>query len=185
MRWLSRHRFDKTDDTGDAPDHAGPDREPATAGGQAVAAARSAERRFLPRSCSSAHLFGNGSVPGNHCLPAPCQCQKNSRRRRDQASEDHAANRCAGGAEQGKETGKTEVQQHHETGPLPFLSQNDIDELARRGMPEKRPGDDSVTLDTDEFKFMSYNRWLKVKVEQCSVIPSLRQYPDTRERSSS
>jgi protein TonB len=57
-------------------------------------------------------------------------------------------------------------------GPLPFLSQADIDELARKGMPEKRPGDDSVTLDTDEFKFLSYNRWLKYKVE------SVLQYPE-------
>jgi len=76
------------------------------------------------------------------------------------------------GAELGKETGKTGTQQHKETGPLPFLTQNDIDELARKGMPKKRPGDDSVTLDTDEFKFMSYNRWLKVKVE------SVLQYPE-------
>jgi periplasmic protein TonB len=76
------------------------------------------------------------------------------------------------GAEQGKETGKTGAQQHKETGPLPFLTQNDIDELARKGMPQKRPGDDSVTLDTDEFKFLSYNRWLKVKVE------SVLQYPE-------
>jgi protein TonB len=77
------------------------------------------------------------------------------------------------GAEQGKETGKTGVQQHHEIGPLPFLTQNDIDELARRGMPEKRPGDDSITLDTDEFKFISYNRWLKVKVESVLHYPEL------------
>jgi protein TonB len=82
------------------------------------------------------------------------------------------------GAEQGKETGKTGVQQqsatqHSATGPLPFLTQNDIDELARRGMPEKKPGDDSVTLDTDEFKFMSYNRWLKVKVESVLHYPEL------------
>jgi protein TonB len=78
-----------------------------------------------------------------------------------------------GGAEQGKETGKTGAQQQKkETGPLPFLTQNDIDELARKGMPVKRPGDNSVTLDTDEFKFMSYNRWLKVKVE------SVLQYPE-------
>ncbi len=76
------------------------------------------------------------------------------------------------GAEQGKETGKTGAQQHKETGPLPFLTQNDIDELARKGMPQKRPGEDSVTLDTDEFKFMSYNRWLKIKVE------SVLQYPE-------
>ena len=76
------------------------------------------------------------------------------------------------GAEQGKETGKTGAQQRKETGPLPFLTQNDIDELARKGMPQKRPGEDSVTLDTDEFKFMSYNRWLKVKVE------SVLQYPE-------
>jgi protein TonB len=82
------------------------------------------------------------------------------------------------GAEQGKETGKTGVQQHSSTqqsatGPLPFLTQNDIDELARRGMPEKRPGDDSITLDTDEFKFISYNRWLKVKVESVLHYPEL------------
>jgi protein TonB len=76
------------------------------------------------------------------------------------------------GAVQGTKTGKTGVRQQSATGPLPFLTQNDIDELARRGMPEKKPGDDSVTLDTDEFKFMSYNRWLKVKVE------SVLQYPE-------
>lgn len=58
-------------------------------------------------------------------------------------------------------------------GPLPFLSQTDIDELARKGMPEKRPGDDSVTLDTDEFKFISYNRWLKYKVESVLKYPEL------------
>jgi periplasmic protein TonB len=63
-----------------------------------------------------------------------------------------------------RETGK---------GPLPFLSQADIDELARKGMPEKRPGDDSVTLDTDEFKFISYNRWLKYRVESVLRYPEL------------
>ncbi len=79
-----------------------------------------------------------------------------------------------GGAEEGKTTGKTApAQTHKQTGPLPFLTQNDIDELARKGMPEKRPGDDSVTLDTDEFKFMSYNRWLKVKVESVLKYPEL------------
>ena len=78
------------------------------------------------------------------------------------------------GAEQGKESGKkTAPLSHKETGPLPFLSQNDIDELARKGMPEKKPGDDSVTLDTDEFKFISYNRWLKVKVESVLKYPEL------------
>jgi protein TonB len=78
------------------------------------------------------------------------------------------------GAEQGKETGKTGAQPHTDagTGPLPFLTQKDIDELARKGMPEKSPGDNSVTLDTDEFKFISYNRWLKYKVE------SVLQYPE-------
>jgi len=58
-------------------------------------------------------------------------------------------------------------------GPLPFLSQADIEEYARRGMPQGKPGDDSVTLDTDEFKFMSYNRWLKVKVESILRYPEL------------
>lgn len=76
------------------------------------------------------------------------------------------------GAELGKDTGKTGAPPLKESGPLPFLTQNDIDELARKGMPQKRPGEDSVTLDTDEFKFMSYNRWLKVKVE------SVLQYPE-------
>ncbi len=65
------------------------------------------------------------------------------------------------------------VSPNKETGPLPFLSQADIDELARKGMPERRPGDNSVTLDTDEFKFMSYNRWLKIKVENVLQYPEL------------
>jgi protein TonB len=79
-----------------------------------------------------------------------------------------------GGAEQGKETGKTAPPlTQKQTGPLPFLSQRDIDELARKGMPEKKPGDDSVTLDTDEFKFISYNRWLKIKVESVLKYPEL------------
>jgi protein TonB len=84
------------------------------------------------------------------------------------------------GAEQGKERGKTgtkpgteSLPSHNQTGPLPFLSQNDIDELARKGMPEKQPGDDSVTLDTDEFKFISYNRWLKIKIESVLKYPEL------------
>jgi protein TonB len=77
------------------------------------------------------------------------------------------------GADQGKETGKTGIEPHKQTGPLPFLTQNDIDELARKGMPEKKPGDESVTLDTDEFKFMSYNRWLKIKVESVLHYPEI------------
>ncbi|OGW46497.1 MAG: hypothetical protein A2078_01715 [Nitrospirae bacterium GWC2_57_9] len=84
------------------------------------------------------------------------------------------------GAEQGKETGKTPEAgksgigpEQHKNGPLPFLSQNDIDELARKGMPLRKPGDDSVTLDTDEFKFISYNRWLKIKVESVLKYPEL------------
>jgi protein TonB len=77
------------------------------------------------------------------------------------------------GAEQGKETGKPGIKPLEKPGPLPFLTQNDIDELARRGMPAKRPGDESVTLDTDEFKFISYNRWLKLKVESVLRYPEL------------
>lgn len=60
-----------------------------------------------------------------------------------------------------------------EKGPLPFLTQRDIDALARKGMPPRAPGDDSVTLDTDEFKFISYNRWLKIKVESRLRYPEL------------
>ncbi len=77
------------------------------------------------------------------------------------------------GAERGTETGKTGARPSKETGPLPFLTQNDIDVLARKGMPAKKPGDNSVTLDTDEFKFISYNRWLKVKVESILHYPEL------------
>lgn len=58
-------------------------------------------------------------------------------------------------------------------GPLPFLSQADIDAFARKGMPAKKPGEESVTLDTDEFKFISYNRWLKIKVESVLRYPEL------------
>jgi protein TonB len=79
------------------------------------------------------------------------------------------------GAEQGKESGTAiaPVAPHAAAGPLPFVSQKDIEELARKGMPGKRPGDDSVTLDTDEFKFISYNRWLKIKVESMLRYPEL------------
>ncbi len=76
------------------------------------------------------------------------------------------------GAEQGAQKGKPGTVPK-QTGPLPFLTQNDIDELARKGMPAKQPGDDSVTLDTDEFKFISYNRWLKIKVESVLKYPEL------------
>jgi periplasmic protein TonB len=81
-----------------------------------------------------------------------------------------------GGAEEGKETGKPGtgvLQTPKHAGPLPFLTQNDIDTLARKGMPAKQPGDDSVTLDTDEFKFISYNRWLKIKIESVLKYPEL------------
>jgi protein TonB len=40
-------------------------------------------------------------------------------------------------------------------------------------MPARQPGDESVTLDTDEFKFISYNRWLKVKIESMLKYPQL------------
>jgi len=63
--------------------------------------------------------------------------------------------------------------EEHKQGPLPFLTQKDIDRLARKGMPPKKPGEESVTLDTDEFKFISYNRWLKVKVESILHYPEL------------
>lgn len=72
------------------------------------------------------------------------------------------------------DTGKIEPGVHKAgKGPLPFLSQADIDEFARKGMPAKKPGEDSVTLDTDEFKFISYNRWLKIKVESVLKYPEL------------
>lgn len=77
-----------------------------------------------------------------------------------------------GGGEKGTGSGKT-APKTTEPGPLPFLTQNDIDDLARKGMPERKPGDNSVTLDTDEFKFISYNRWLKVKVESVLAYPEL------------
>lgn len=77
-----------------------------------------------------------------------------------------------GGGEKGTGSGRT-TPKTAEPGPLPFLTQNDIDDLARKGMPERKPGDNSVTLDTDEFKFISYNRWLKVKVESVLAYPEL------------
>jgi protein TonB len=83
------------------------------------------------------------------------------------------------GSEQGTESGTAiaPVAPHAGTGagagPLPFVSQKEIEELARKGMPGKRAGDDSVTLDTDEFKFISYNRWLKIKVESMLRYPEL------------
>jgi len=77
-----------------------------------------------------------------------------------------------GGGEKGTGSGKA-APKGDLPGPLPFLSQADIDDLARKGMPERKPGENSVTLDTDEFKFISYNRWLKVKVESVLTYPEL------------
>ena len=79
------------------------------------------------------------------------------------------------GGEQGGATGKTgpAAPNQKQAGPLPFVTQNDIDQLARKGMPARQPGDESVTLDTDEFKFMSYNRWLKIKIESVLKYPEL------------
>jgi protein TonB len=83
-----------------------------------------------------------------------------------------------GGAEQGGEqggaTGKTgPANAEKKTERLPYVTQNYVDELARKGMPARQPGDESVTLDTDEFKFISYNRWLKVKIESMLKYPQL------------
>ena len=39
-----------------------------------------------------------------------------------------------------------------EKGPLPFLTQRDIDELARKGMPPRPPGEDAESLDPEECK---------------------------------
>jgi periplasmic protein TonB len=78
------------------------------------------------------------------------------------------------GPEQGGVSGKNGAAlSPAESGPLPFLTQRDIDELARKGMPERAPGDNSVTLDTDEFKYISYNRWLKIRVESVLRYPEL------------
>lgn len=83
------------------------------------------------------------------------------------------------GSPDGSEKSKEHIDQsrlgtsHLGKGPLPFLSQADIDTLAKKGMPEAKPGDDSVTLDTGEFKFISYNRWLKVRVESVLRYPEL------------
>ena len=77
------------------------------------------------------------------------------------------------GADQGAATGKKGTAAHPPPGPLPFLSQQDIDALARKGMPAQKPGDDSVTLDTDEFKYLSYNKWLKIRVESVLHYPEL------------
>lgn len=82
----------------------------------------------------------------------------------------------AGGGEAGTGKGGKGITEPGE-GPgrstLPFLTQADIDEYARKGMPPKKPGEESVTLDTDEFKFISYNRWLKIKVESNLHYPEL------------
>jgi protein TonB len=75
-------------------------------------------------------------------------------------------------AEKGGYTGSAAPQAQNKKGPLPFLSQRDIDELAHRGRP-KDSGRDSVTLDTNEFKYISYNRWLKIKIESVLKYPEL------------
>jgi periplasmic protein TonB len=118
-------------------------------------------------------------LPGERTLPRPAPDQVPTPRKFGTSDEIRLPKmlpRIGGptGGEQGKEQGKsTPKKSPNETGPLPFLTQRYIDELARKGMPAKKPGDDSITLDTDEFKFMSYNRWLTIKIESILRYPEL------------
>ncbi len=120
------------------------------------------ERILPPTSVPTPKKFGTSeevSVPKTERTPGLGQPDGSKQGTKDTGK--------GGGAAPGEGIGE------RHKGPLPFLSQADIDEFARRGMPERKPGDDSVTLDTDEFKFMSYNRWLKVKVESILKYPEL------------
>lgn len=116
----------------------------------------------IPRPVSPERI-----VPPKH-LPVPRKFGTASDVQLPKSIPDHG---LPDGGERGKDTGKSIVPKAKS--PLPFLTQRDIDELARKGMPGKKPGDNSVTLDTDEFKFISYNRWLKIKVESVLRYPEL------------
>lgn len=79
------------------------------------------------------------------------------------------------GAQKGSDanSGTSSAQPGKHAGPLPFLSQNDIDALARKGLPEKKPGDDTVTLNTDEFKYIAYTRWLDLRLNEKLHVPEI------------
>ena len=90
-----------------------------------------------------------------------------------------AAHRIPEGAEEGKETGKTPKAARPgrtdstRAARSPSFPRTISTSLRARACRHRKPGDDSVTLDTDEFKFISYNRWLKIKVESDLKYPEL------------
>ena len=93
------------------------------------------------------HPFPNASFRKNRFRPTPCRRRRNSAKvTRSSCPKTLPRTGVPEGAEQGKAAGKaTTPLSQKRTGPLPFLTQNDIDELAGEGMPEKC-GDDWVTL---------------------------------------
>ena len=140
-----------------------------------VVAEQPVPRRVVPEQPAPRPVIPERPLPPN-AVPMPKKFGKDDTVRLPKTT---AQSGKPEGSEQGTESGTAiaPVAPHTGTGagaqPLPFVSQKEIEELARKGMPGKREGDDSVTLDTDEFKFISYNRWLKIKVESVLRYPEL------------
>jgi protein TonB len=57
--------------------------------------------------------------------------------------------------------------------PLPFLSQADVDELARKGFPEWKIKDEPLTEETMGFKYYGYTKWALQKANKNLTYPEL------------
>ncbi len=56
---------------------------------------------------------------------------------------------------------------------LPFLSQNDIDDLARKGFPEWKLKGDVLTEETEGFRYYGYTKWALQKAQRILRYPEL------------
>lgn len=62
---------------------------------------------------------------------------------------------------------------------LPFLQEGDLERYAKRETRE-RPGEEWVTLDTQEFRFLSYHEKLKIKIESIWEYPAVARVSGLR-----
>jgi protein TonB len=76
------------------------------------------------------------------------------------------------GGEQGTGSGKT-APKEGEPGPLPFLSQSDIDDLASKGFPKNKLQDEPLKEETEAYSSYSYERWLFPTLSKNMRFPEL------------
>ncbi|MBI5378969.1 MAG: TonB family protein [Nitrospirae bacterium] len=62
---------------------------------------------------------------------------------------------------------------------LPFLQEGDLERYAKRETKD-RPGEEWVTLDTQEFRYLSYHEKLKIKIESIWEYPAVARVSGLR-----